>query len=220
MAVFFVYVADSSGLKWRMSISMSAGNTIIQFTLTVHNSKRKEVSYIISWSWMPHVMVKWCEHRSVECRLCVVMGSGSWYYTNCASFSSFVSRSGIHFRTIARSLVVWHWANALVWPEQFQVLRTAVILDVKHLIRQLLVHGDIHLFNTYICWCWGPVPMAARSEARTDFGCSKTGVVGSNLTRGMDVLCCPVCRQRPCVGPMPCSRSPTNCLNKFLSFRK
>jgi hypothetical protein len=43
-----------------------------------------------------------------------------------------------------------------------------------------------------------PVPMGARSEARTIFGCSNPGIVGSNPTRGMDVcprfsvLCCPV----------------------------
>jgi hypothetical protein len=40
--------------------------------------------------------------------------------------------------------------------------------------------------------------MSERSEARTDFSSSNTGVVGSNPTRGMDVcprfsvLCCPV----------------------------
>jgi hypothetical protein len=45
-----------------------------------------------------------------------------------------------------------------------------------------------------------PVPMAGRSDARNVFGRSKTGIVGSNPTRGMDVcprfsvLCCPVCR--------------------------
>jgi len=43
-----------------------------------------------------------------------------------------------------------------------------------------------------------PVPMAELSEARIVFGRSKTGIVGSNPTRGMDVcprfsvLCCPV----------------------------
>jgi hypothetical protein len=41
------------------------------------------------------------------------------------------------------------------------------------------------------------VPMAARSEARTVFCRSNTGIVGSNPTQGMDVcprfsvLCCP-----------------------------
>jgi hypothetical protein len=43
-----------------------------------------------------------------------------------------------------------------------------------------------------------PVPMAARSNARTVFDRSNTGVLGSNSARGMDmcpcffVLCCPV----------------------------
>jgi hypothetical protein len=43
-----------------------------------------------------------------------------------------------------------------------------------------------------------PDPMAERSEARTVFGRSNTGIVGSNPTRGMDVcprfsvLCFPV----------------------------
>jgi hypothetical protein len=43
-----------------------------------------------------------------------------------------------------------------------------------------------------------PVPMAEQSEARTVFGRSNTGIVGSNRTRGIDVcphfsvLCCPV----------------------------
>jgi hypothetical protein len=42
--------------------------------------------------------------------------------------------------------------------------------------------------------------MAERSEARTVFGRSNTGIVGSNPTRGMDVCprfsasCLPVCR--------------------------
>jgi hypothetical protein len=42
------------------------------------------------------------------------------------------------------------------------------------------------------------VPMAERSEARTAFGRSNIGIVGSNTIRGMDVyprfavLCCPV----------------------------
>jgi hypothetical protein len=45
-----------------------------------------------------------------------------------------------------------------------------------------------------------PVPVAERSEARTVFGRSNTGIVGSNLTGGMDVclrfsvLCCSVYR--------------------------
>jgi hypothetical protein len=45
-----------------------------------------------------------------------------------------------------------------------------------------------------------PVPVAERSEERTVFGRSNTGIVGSNPTRGMDVcprfsvLCCPVYR--------------------------
>jgi hypothetical protein len=60
------------------------------------------------------------------------------------------------------------------------------------------------------------VPMAELSEARTVFGCSSTGIVVSNPTRDMDVcqsfsvLCRPVCRKRPCVGPIPRTRSPTN----------
>jgi hypothetical protein len=43
-----------------------------------------------------------------------------------------------------------------------------------------------------------PVPMAARSKARTVFDPSNTGIGGSNPARGMDVsprfcvLCCPV----------------------------
>jgi len=42
------------------------------------------------------------------------------------------------------------------------------------------------------------VPMAARSKTRTVFDRWNTGIVGSNLARGMDVwprfsvLCCPV----------------------------
>jgi hypothetical protein len=28
----------------------------------------------------------------------------------------------------------------------------------------------------------------------------------------ISVLCCPVCRYRPCVGPITRPRSPTNCL--------
>jgi hypothetical protein len=44
----------------------------------------------------------------------------------------------------------------------------------------------------------GPVSMAERSEARTDFGRSNTGIAGSNPNLGMDacprfsVFCCPV----------------------------
>jgi hypothetical protein len=59
--------------------------------------------------------------------------------------------------------------------------------------------------------------MAERSEASTAFGRLNTAIVGSNLTRRMDVcprfsvLCCPVCRQRLYVGPIPRPRSPTNC---------
>jgi hypothetical protein len=38
-----------------------------------------------------------------------------------------------------------------------------------------------------------PVPVATRSKARTVFGRWNTGIVDSNLTRGMDVcLRCPV----------------------------
>jgi len=43
-----------------------------------------------------------------------------------------------------------------------------------------------------------PVPLAARSKARTVFDSSNTGIVSSNLARGTDVfrlfsvLCCPV----------------------------
>jgi hypothetical protein len=45
-----------------------------------------------------------------------------------------------------------------------------------------------------------PVPIAARSKARTVFGRSNIGIAGSNSARGMDVclcfsvLCGPVCR--------------------------
>jgi hypothetical protein len=45
----------------------------------------------------------------------------------------------------------------------------------------------------------GPVPVAARSQARTVFNRSNTGIVGSNHTRGMNM--CPSCvvlyRQMP-----------------------
>jgi hypothetical protein len=46
----------------------------------------------------------------------------------------------------------------------------------------------------------GPVPVAARSKARTVYDRSKTGIAASNSARRMDVcphfnvLCCPVCR--------------------------
>jgi hypothetical protein len=60
-----------------------------------------------------------------------------------------------------------------------------------------------------------PVPMAARSKARTVFGRSNTGIVGYNPARVTDVcafLCCVVlCGQRPCVGLIPRPRSPTKC---------
>jgi hypothetical protein len=63
-----------------------------------------------------------------------------------------------------------------------------------------------------------PVSVAEGSEASTVFGRSNVEIPGSNPSRGMDVclrfsvLCCPVCRYRPCFGPITRPRSPTNCL--------
>jgi hypothetical protein len=53
-------------------------------------------------------------------------------------------------------------------------------------------------FPTYY-FCF-PVPVAERSEARTVFDRSNSGIMGSNPPRGMDlcprfsVLCCTLCR--------------------------
>jgi hypothetical protein len=58
-----------------------------------------------------------------------------------------------------------------------------------------------------------PIRVAARSKAGTVFTRPNTGVVGSNLTRGMDVcvhlfcLCCCVCRYGPCDGLIPRPRT-------------
>jgi hypothetical protein len=61
-------------------------------------------------------------------------------------------------------------------------------------MRNKVVVADNKVLLRYIL----PVPMAVRSEASTVFERSKTGIVGSNPARGMDVsprfsvLCCPV----------------------------
>jgi hypothetical protein len=60
-------------------------------------------------------------------------------------------------------------------------------------------------------------PLSADHSGRAVFAGSNTGIVGSNLTRGMDVcpfilfLCCSVYRQRPCNRLIPRPRSPTDC---------
>jgi hypothetical protein len=63
--------------------------------------------------------------------------------------------------------------------------------------------------------------MAARSKASTVFGRSNIGIAGSNPARSMDVLprffCVVLCWYRPCVGLIPRPRSPTKCLNRFIS---
>jgi len=62
------------------------------------------------------------------------------------------------------------------------------------------------------------VSIAEQSEASTVFGHSNVEIAGSNPAWGMDVclrfyvLCCPVCRQKPCVGPIIHPRSPISCL--------
>jgi hypothetical protein len=65
-----------------------------------------------------------------------------------------------------------------------------------------------------------PVPLTARTKARNVFGRSNTGIMGSYPARGMDV--CPRFSVFVlfCVGPIPRPRSPSNCLNRFISFRK
>jgi hypothetical protein len=76
------------------------------------------------------------------------------------------------------------------------------------------------------CLLCVPVPMPEWCEARTVFGRWNTGLVGSNPTRGMDVcprfsvLCYPVCRKGPCVGPITPLKESYQLSNRFLSFRK
>jgi hypothetical protein len=59
------------------------------------------------------------------------------------------------------------------------------------------------------------VTVTAWSKAWTVFARSNVGIVGWNPIWGMDVcvclfcLCCPVCRQWPCDGLIPCPRDPT-----------
>jgi hypothetical protein len=94
------------------------------------------------------------------------------------------------------------------------------LLDV-HLISLYCVKYEANYYNVFILWnchhdfanmrnkeqcitiyefyiCSEPVPMAARSEARTVFDRSNTVIAGSNPARGIDksprspVLCCPV----------------------------
>jgi hypothetical protein len=63
-----------------------------------------------------------------------------------------------------------------------------------------------------------PVTVAERSEAWNVFALSNTGIVGSDLTQGMDVclrlfcVCFVLCRWQPCDGLIPRPRSPTDCL--------
>jgi hypothetical protein len=70
-----------------------------------------------------------------------------------------------------------------------------------------------------------PVPMAERSEARTAFGRSNTGIVGSNPTRGMDefgffcvVLSCGWVEALRRIDPP--SKEPYQLSNRCTSFRK
>jgi hypothetical protein len=71
-----------------------------------------------------------------------------------------------------------------------------------------------------------PVLLAERSEARTVFGRSNTGIVGSNPTRGMDV--CPrfFCVVSSCVWVETMRRADPpfkesyHLSNRFKSFRK
>jgi hypothetical protein len=62
---------------------------------------------------------------------------------------------------------------------------------------QKVYYLQIFMYHIY---CVLPYPMTERSNARTVFGRSNTGIVGSTLTRGMDVcprfsvLCFLVCR--------------------------
>jgi hypothetical protein len=64
--------------------------------------------------------------------------------------------------------------------------------------------------------CGWPITVAARSKARSVFDRSNTGVVNSNLTRGMDVclrlfcVCDVLCRQRPWDGLITRPRNPTD----------
>jgi hypothetical protein len=71
-----------------------------------------------------------------------------------------------------------------------------------------------------------PVKMAAQIKERTVFDSSKTGIVGSNTARGMDMcfcvlLCCDVLRKyKPCVGLIPRPRSPIKCPKQIHKFQK
>jgi hypothetical protein len=58
-----------------------------------------------------------------------------------------------------------------------------MVLNVKQCMKV------INLFHTM----HEPVTVAARSETRTVFACSNTGVVVSNTTQGMDVCLCLFC---------------------------
>jgi hypothetical protein len=63
-----------------------------------------------------------------------------------------------------------------------------------------------------------PITVAACSEALTVFARSNTGIMGSNLTWGMDVclrlfcVCVVLCVRSPCDGLIPRTRSPINCV--------
>jgi hypothetical protein len=82
------------------------------------------------------------------------------------------------------------------------------------------VHMFLHLYDM-------PITVAMRSKAWTVFARSNAGIMGSNPIQGMDVclcvysvLCCPVCRWRPCDALITRPRRPTVCVKMITKLKK
>jgi hypothetical protein len=97
------------------------------------------------------------------------------------------------------------------------LLMFGVFISLMNPPLTLLDHQMLHMQNKLTNVIVMPAPVAELSEARAVFCRSNTGIVCSNSDPGMDVcpcfsvLCCPVCRWRPCVGLITRPRSPANC---------
>jgi hypothetical protein len=100
--------------------------------------------------------------------------------------------------------------NCCCWYATELAKRSCLCNNTLHITKQEKTSNSLYLIGVGETYALRknvsllmPVTVAALSKAWIVFARSNTGIVGSNLTWGMDVcvrlfcLCCPVCRWRP-----------------------
>jgi hypothetical protein len=129
----------------------------------------------------------------------------------CISFRSFKEINFASSYSLLQYLILLPRSS---WPQA----RIRLFLGVCEIRR--LAGGIMHqpLFYRYMQLTWRSLWPRGLRHQQSSLARKLGSWVRIQLKAWMSVcafilrLCCPVCRQRPCDGLIPCPRSPTNCV--------